>query len=112
MRGLELKLADAREMLTGDPTRSRRVVPMPLSIERRARHCRWHAVEHVRTDNNAAPRLRAAHEQYEEVSQTLKELIEVEFVQLQEKLDQAGVTWTPGRRIPQLDKQPRDNGGR
>ena len=41
-------------------------------------------------------------EQYEEIAGDLKTLIESDFVQLQEKLDQAGVPWTSGRSIPEI----------
>ena len=39
-----------------------------------------------------------------ELSASVKELIEADFVNLQKKLDDAGLPWTSGRAIPELKK--------
>ena len=49
-----------------------------------------------------------ARDRYDEAAKRLKKLIEVDFVKLQQKLDEADVPWTPGRRIPQLGERERE----
>jgi hypothetical protein len=45
-----------------------------------------------------------AQEEFETILGQLKELIEVDFVNLQKKLKEADLPWTSGRPIPELKK--------
>jgi len=45
---------------------------------------------------------RIGREEFHELYGRLKKLIEGDFVNLQKKLEAAGVPWTPGRAIPRV----------
>jgi hypothetical protein len=103
-RGLELKLKDIRELLVGNTAKSRYDEPDRLSIMSRIN---W-AMNAMRSTYGPTQTHRRdyeiAQEEFETVLGQLKELIEVDFVNLQKNLDAAGLPWTPGRPIPELKK--------
>lgn len=105
-RALEQGLIDVREALTGDTTRTKRSQTAVPSITRRIRNAL-----HGTFNNTYGPtktqrtEYEIAHEEYERVSQNLNKLIDVEYAKLKERLDKAGVPWTPGRKLTELPKQ-------
>ena len=105
VRKLELKLKDAQETLTGDPTRTKRSQTAPISIMGRIRNALYGTFYNTYGPTKTQRRdFEIAKEQFQALRGNLNELIEDEFVALQKKLDQAGVPWTPGRRIPVTTK--------
>lgn len=104
-RALELKLMDARETLTGDPTQRRRHQVTPPSIRRRVSN----ALSGMMGTTYGPTRTHRreydlAREEYERVIGELKSLVERDFAELQRQAEAAGVPWTPGRPIPTLRK--------
>ncbi|MHC4098164.1 MAG: WD40/YVTN/BNR-like repeat-containing protein [Planctomycetota bacterium] len=103
-RGLELKLKDILELLVGNTAKSRYREPDRLSIMNRVSS----AMNAVRSTYGPTQTHRRdyeiAQEEFETVLGQLKELIEVDFVNLQKNLEAAGLPWTSGRPIPGLKK--------
>jgi photosystem II stability/assembly factor-like uncharacterized protein len=103
-RGLELKLKDIRELLVGNTTKSRYNEPDRLSIMSRVNS----TMNSMRSTYGPTQTHRRdyeiAQEEFETVLGQVKESIEVDFVNLQKKLEAAGLPWTSGRPIPQLKK--------
>ena len=102
-RALELKLMDARESLTGDPTKPRRDEVSPPSIMSRTQNALFGSLNTTYGSTKTQRRsYEIAREEYGEVIGTLKTLIERDLAELKRKLDAAGVPWTSGRAIPEL----------
>ncbi|MGD8500861.1 MAG: hypothetical protein PVJ86_09455, partial [Phycisphaerales bacterium] len=103
-RRLELRLKDIRELLVGRTVKSRYNEPDRLSILSRVN---W-AMNGMRSTYGPTQTHRQdyeiAREQFETVLGQVKDLIEVDFVNLQRDLEAAGLPWTPGRPIPELRK--------
>ncbi len=103
-RGLELELKDIRELLVGNTTKSRYNEPDRLSIMSRVNSA-MNAMGSTYGPTKTHRRdYEIAQEEFETVLGQLKELIEVDFVNLQKKLEAAGLPWTSGRPIPKLKK--------
>ena len=103
-RALELKLMDARESLTGDPTKPRRDEVSPPSIMSRTQNALFGSLNTTYGSTKTQRRsYEIAREEYGEVIGTLKTLIERDLAELKRKLDAAGVPWTSGRAIPELN---------
>jgi len=102
VRALELKLLDAREALTGDPTKPNLNEPGVPSILDRANNARsgWSST-HGPTGTQRKD-YEIALEEYGEVVGEIKPLVETELAALQAKLEEAGVVWTTGRPLPVL----------
>ncbi|MFQ5680132.1 MAG: WD40/YVTN/BNR-like repeat-containing protein [Gemmatimonadota bacterium] len=100
-RALELRLMDLREALTGDRTRPRRSEPgMPGILARIQQIVRGHWSSTSAPTETHRRNLEIASDRFTGVVGELKRLIETDLPALEEKLDAAGVPWTPGRKIP------------
>ncbi|MCP4611205.1 MAG: glycosyl hydrolase [Planctomycetes bacterium] len=103
-RKMELELKDIRELLIGNTTKSRYDEPERLSIMRRASS----AMNAMRSTYGPTLTHRQdfeiAQDEFESVLGQIKELIEIDLVNLQKKLEEAGLPWTSGRPIPELKK--------
>jgi len=100
-RALELRLADLREVLSGDMQKRRRQVPTAPSLSSRIR------TAYYRSLNSTAPvsqtqkdNYEIAERQFRELLVQAEQLIEVDLVQLEKDADAAGVPWTRGRSLP------------
>jgi hypothetical protein len=103
-RGLELKLKDIRELLVGNTAKSRYNESDRLSIMNRVSSA-MNAMRSTYGPTQTHRRdYKIAQEEFETVLGKLKELIEVDFVNLQKNLEVAGLPWTSGRPIPGLKK--------
>ena len=103
-RGLELKLKDIRELLVGNTSKSRYNEPDRLSIMSRINSA-MNAMGSTYGPTQTHRRdYEIAQEEFETILGRLKELIEVDFVNLQKELEAAGLPWTSGRPIPKLKK--------
>ena len=100
-RRLELQLLDLRDRLSGDTTRSERSQAITPSIAGRAQLAYSGALNSpdgpTQTHRQA---YQIAAEQFQQLRSQLSPLLDVELVQLKQKLDAAGVPWTAGRLIP------------
>ena len=98
------KLKDIGELLTGGTVKTQFNEPDLISIMGRVDS----ASRAMRSTYGPTKTHRAdyqiAREEFQEVYGQLKKLIEVDFVNLQKKLEAAGLPWTPGRPIPKLKK--------
>jgi hypothetical protein len=100
-RAIELQLMDLQEQITGDPTKSRRSEPSMRSLTSRINsivYGHWSTTygpteTHKRNYDIAA-------ELFEEMLEDLRRVIEVDLVSLENKLEDAGAPWTPGRGVP------------
>ncbi len=103
-RALELRLADLRIELQGDPTMSSRQEPTPPSISERVNDIIWGSWESTSppTKTNRES-YEIAKAQFEPVLEQLTKLYEEDLVALEEKLEAAGAPFTPGR-VPRLKK--------
>lgn len=90
-----------RKRLTGDQARDYMGDPGPVPIDRRLHAAGFgaRATAHGPTATQSRS-LQIADEDFAEVGPTLDRLIDTEFRALKEKLDAAGVPWTPGRGVP------------
>ena len=101
-RNLELKLLDAREALTGDPTKTSRSEASPPSMMRRIQNALGSVNSTYGPTKTQQTEFEIARQEYDEIIGTLNVLIDTDFAQFQRKLDAAGIPWTSGRRIPEL----------
>ena len=103
-RKMELKLKDIRELLIGNTTKSRYNESDRISIMNRvnssmnAMRLTYGPTQTHRQD------FEIAKEEFEALVGQIKELIEIDFVNLQKKIEMAGLPWTTGRPIPELKK--------
>ncbi len=98
---LESRLADLRLALAGDAQQGRMGVSQPPSIQGRLgtvmlgnRFSTYGPTPHHRRGYDIAV------EQLAEVRQALNALVTFDLEVLEDKLEAAGVPWTPGRRVP------------
>jgi hypothetical protein len=105
-RTLELRLTDLQEQLSGDPTKPRRNEPgMPGLLSRISRA----AGESLETLTGPT----ATHEknysivaeQFEDFLSELRQLVESDLVTLEQRLEDAGAPWTPGRGVPRWKRE-------
>lgn len=98
---MELALTDLRELLTGDRTRSRRSEPAMPGIVSRVQ-----TVVGGQWSNTASPtgtqreQLALASDLFAGMVEELRQLVDVDLPHLEDRLDAAGVPWTPGRGVP------------
>jgi photosystem II stability/assembly factor-like uncharacterized protein len=98
---LRLRLADLREQLSGNATRRRFGDEGPMSITGWFR-----AVQRGNFGSTYGPtpthrqNLTIAEESFESWRRAMWQLVDVDLKNLEEKLDAAGVPWTPGRGVP------------
>ena len=102
VRALESRLFELREMLYGNEKMDDLGEPVPHSIGRRVSSAAMGTMlsTYGPTPNHQQT-LAIAKEELEEVKAGLKQLMEEDFKALAEKLDAAGVPWTPGRSVPE-----------
>jgi photosystem II stability/assembly factor-like uncharacterized protein len=102
---VRLALLDAREALTGDPTKPRRSEPEKPSLMNRISSIvggHWWTTygptkTHVRNYEICS-------EQFVTVLAKIRAAVEVDLVSLEAKLESAGAPWTPGRALPSWQK--------
>jgi hypothetical protein len=103
-REMELKLKDMRELLVGNTIKSRYNESERISILGRVNS----AMNAMRTTYGPTKTHRQdfeiAKEEFEALIGQIKELTEIDFVNLQKKLEAAGLPWTSGRPIPKLKR--------
>jgi len=97
-------LKDIRELLVGNTTKSRYNESDRISIMGRVNS----AMNTMRTTYGPTLTHRQdfeiAKEEFEALIGQIKELVEMDFVNLQKKLEAAGLPWTSGRPIPELKR--------
>ena len=104
LRQVGVQLKDIRELLVGNTMKSRFNEPDRLSIMNRVN---WAMIAMRTTYGPTKTHQRdyeIAQEEFETLFDQIKELIEVDFIHLQKKLEAAGLPWTSGRPIPELKK--------
>jgi len=101
IRDMEVRLLDLRHELEGDPTRSSRSEPAVPGILDRVG-----AVVGGQWSNTAAPtgtqraQLALANDLFTAMVERLRKLVDEELPALEDRLEAAGVPWTPGRGVP------------
>ena len=100
-RDLELQLRDLKDQLEGDPTRASRQEPaMPGLVSRLDQVVGGHwSTTNLPTQTNRQ-QLALVVEQFGKLHPTLKKLLSEDLPALEQKLEDAGAPWTPGRRLP------------
>ncbi|UCF40689.1 MAG: glycosyl hydrolase [Gemmatimonadota bacterium] len=100
-RALELRLMDLQEALNGDPTRPQRNEPeIPGIMDRVQQIVRGHWSSTSAPTTTHRRNYEIASEQFGEIVDDLRQLIEVDLVAFEQQLEAAGVPWTPGRGVP------------
>ncbi len=106
-RQVELKLLEARDKLSGDPTRAERNENSPPSITSRMSNALFGTLGHSHGPTEThRQQFQIAREEFAEVSDGVRAVIEEDFEALKTALDEAGVPWTRGRKLPALDRIP------
>ncbi|MGB5525371.1 MAG: glycosyl hydrolase, partial [Gemmatimonadota bacterium] len=101
VRAMELELTDLRELLNGDRTRSRRSEPAMPGIVSRVQ-----TVVGGQWSNTSSPtgtqreQMALASDLFAGMVEELRQLVDVELPHLEDRLEEAGVPWTPGRGVP------------
>jgi photosystem II stability/assembly factor-like uncharacterized protein len=101
VRAMELELTDLRELLNGDRTRTRRSEPGMPGIVGRVQ-----TVVGGQWSNTSTPtgtqrdQLELASDLFGAMVEDLRQLVDVDLPELEERLEEAGVPWTPGRGVP------------
>jgi hypothetical protein len=100
-RALERRLFELRGALRGNERRGKIGEPMPHTIGRRlsAASIGTMLSTYGPTPNHRQT-LAIAEEELEEVKRGLEQLLEVDLPAFEERLEAAGVPWTPGRGVP------------
>jgi photosystem II stability/assembly factor-like uncharacterized protein len=100
-RTLEKRLWDLRKKIYGDPTPSRLSEPVsPSLMDRVAVQVNTTAA----TTHTNKRNYEIAAAEFGELLEELRRIIEVDLEKLEEKLEEAGAPWTPGRGIPEWKK--------
>ncbi len=105
-RALELSLMDLRERLTGDPTKPRRNEPeMPGIMDRIQQIVRGHWSSTSAPTDTHRRNYEIAAQQFSEIYDELRRLIETDLPALEDKLEAAGAPWTSGRHLPRWQQR-------
>jgi photosystem II stability/assembly factor-like uncharacterized protein len=100
-RALEHGVFELREMVYGNERKDELGEPVPHSIGRRLSSA---AMGNMLSTHGPTPNhqqtLAIAQEELAEVKKDLAQLVEMDLPAFEEKLDAAGVPWTPGRGVP------------
>ncbi len=105
-RGLELRLIDLRERLTGDPTKPRRSEPaMPGIMDRVQQIVRGHWSSTSAPTATHRRNYEIAAEEFSAIYDDLRQVIEVDLVALEDRLEAAGAPWTAGRKLPRWERR-------
>jgi hypothetical protein len=100
-RALERTLQDLREQIAGNRMRGRMADPGPVSIQRRLEVANMGTRSSTYGPTPTHRRsLEIARERIDELRQELDPLLGEDLPALEQKLDEAGVPWTPGRAAP------------
>ncbi len=100
-RALELHLMDLSERINGDPTRRRRSEPAMRGIMARINQIvRGHWSATTGPTQTHRKNYEIAAEEFGEILDDLRQLIETDLPALERKLEEAGAPWTPGRGVP------------
>ncbi|UCH84086.1 MAG: glycosyl hydrolase [Candidatus Latescibacterota bacterium] len=100
-RGLELRLMDLQERLTGDPTKPRRSEPGMRGLMSRINQVVYgHWSTTYGPTETHKKNYDIAAEEFEDILDDLRQVIEIDLVALEDKLENAGAPWTPGRGVP------------
>ena len=106
VRALEGRLADLREALDGNEQQDAIGEPTPPSVSRRLFTL---AFAHRYTAYGPTPHhlesLAVVEEGFAEIRDGLDRLVDVDLPALEDKLDAAGVPWTPGRGVPGAESE-------
>ncbi|HSF18963.1 MAG TPA: glycosyl hydrolase [Vicinamibacteria bacterium] len=95
------RLADVEKSLVGDRVRQRLSEPATPSIRGRVQQIvSGHWSSRYGPTLTHRESLRIASTEYAETSARLRELLEVDLVEIERAMEAAGAPWTPGRRIP------------
>jgi hypothetical protein len=101
VRDMQRRIAAMQETLEGSRLRSEASDPGPVSISRRLNAVRG-SVGSTLHGPTAMHReaYSIAKRQFNELKRDLDRLVETELPDLERRLDESGVPWTPGRNIP------------
>jgi len=100
-RSLELRLADIREEMRGDRTKERRATPsMPGIVDRVNQIVYGHWYTTTGPTGTHRKLYDIASGEFAVVLDALRGIVEVELATLENKLEEAGAPWTPGRGLP------------
>jgi hypothetical protein len=106
VRALELRLLDVNEALSGDPTMSDRNEPAMPGITSRIR-----SIVSGSYSSTSAPTAtqREGYEivaaEFEAIYDELSQIVERDLPAFQDRLEAAGVPWTPGRGMPRWERR-------
>ena len=104
VRELELELMDIREKFNGDRTKSRRNESAYPGFNSRLRTMMFGAMGSTEGPTGThMQQYEIVLEEYRAVEQQLREIVKTKVPGLDQKLDDAGAPWTPGRNIPDID---------
>lgn len=109
-RALEIRLMDIREKFSGDPTRPRRSETAPPGIMSRIQTViggHWSTTTGPTTTHQQVYEIAEA--EFSEVYDDLRQLVEVDLARLEQKLEDAGAPWTPGRGLPRWSPTGAEN---
>jgi hypothetical protein len=103
-RALELRLLDLREAINGDNQRQGIGEPVPPSISQRLQVALMGTA--FSTYGPTATHRRSfeiARDEFTTVRERINQALQVDMVDLEKKLEAAGVPWTPGRAVPAMN---------
>ncbi len=104
-RALELRLIDLQERLSGDRTRPRRSEPgMPGITSRVEQVVRGSFASTSGPTTTHQRNYEIAAEEFTEILGDLRSLIETDLPAFEDRLEAAGVPWTPGRGVPRWQR--------
>jgi photosystem II stability/assembly factor-like uncharacterized protein len=104
-REIELKLADIDLRLNGDRIAAKYQEPTLPSILDRIDRITEGFWSTAKTTTTHLRQYEIAAEEFAEVYESLKALLEVDLKALEQEMDRAGAPWTPGRPIPEWSKE-------
>jgi len=103
LRNLALKLEDLNEKFSGDPTKAKRNEPVsPGMLDRLQTVIGGSYSVSTGPTNTHRRLLNIVNEEYLAVEAQLRQLLEQDIPALNQRLEDAGAPWTPGRRLPTL----------
>ena len=104
-REVELKLIAAREKINGDPTRDERYENSYPSISSRIGNALFGTFRSSYGPTGThRQQFEIAQEEFAEVVDELKSVLDDDYEALKSAMDDAGVPWTPGRELPEFDR--------
>jgi len=101
IRAIQLEALEIRDVLEGDPTRARRDEPSMPGILDRIQRVAFGSFNNTQAPTGTQFRsLEIAENEYDRVSDRLRQLVEEDLAALEEELEAAGAPWTPGQGVP------------